>query len=131
MSLEYCESCNLDGNCSFQSQMKQIEACAVNRHNREKNKALQEEEMKNAKIEPAKPLYRVLVKYTKDKEAIVMFFDEPVEVNYNFLCGSVTVDTIPKDDESRKCLFLTHYGLIDYCQVSADIPIILPIKEEK
>ena len=123
MSLEYCESCNLDGNCSYQSQMKQIEACAVNKHNREK-------QMKTTKIEPVKPLYRVLVKYTKDKEAIVMFFDEPVEVNYNFLCGSVTVDTIAKEGENRKCLFITHYGLIDYCQVSADIPIILPGKEK-
>lgn len=125
----YCMGCSLEPMCGIahNNDVFAISYCDINRMTRQE----EEKAMKTTKIEPVKPLYRVLVKYTKDKEAIIMFFDEPVEVNYNFLCGSVTVDTIAKEGESRKCLFLTHYGLIDYCQVSADIPIILPIKEEK
>lgn len=123
MSLEHCEPCNFDGFCQKQKYPGHVRQCIINKGNREDSIM----KNKNPKIEPVKQPYKVLVKYTGEKEVIVMFFNEPVEIHYNFICGTVTVDTIVPDEEDSKCLFITHYALIDYCQVSVDLPVAEPL----
>ena len=61
---------------------------------------------------------KVFVKYTKDEQVTMMLFEGEVRVCYSFLSGSVSVE-----NGADECLFLTHYGLIDYIQVAAEEPI--------
>ena len=69
-------------------------------------------------IVPVKPLYRVLVKHTKDKENIIMMFDVPVHADYNLFNSMITLR-----DEKGTMLYFAHMDLIEYLQVFApDIP---------
>ena len=63
----------------------------------------------------AKSQYQVLVKFTKEKEAMLLMFDVPVHIIYSLLTSQVGIH-----NEKNECLFLANCALIDYCQILTD-----------
>ena len=69
--------------------------------------------------EKEKPkLHKVIIKFSEKKEEQVMFFEPYVNIRYNLVTGQMGIY-----DEPGNCLFLTHWSLVDYCQVATDLTI--------
>ena len=67
-------------------------------------------------IVETKPLYKVAIKYSKEKDERIMTFKSPVHIFYNILNSTIGI----YDDVPGNCLFLTKWNLVDYCQVLTD-----------
>lgn len=70
---------------------------------------------KTPTFQPVKPLYKAIVKFAKEKDAQMLFFDVPVHISWNMISGTISID-----DGKDKSLFLAHWNVVDYCQIATD-----------
>lgn len=74
--------------------------------------------MENNIIETKEPLHKVIIKFSGKKEEQVMFFEPDVHISNSLITGQVGIY-----DKAGNCLFLTHWNLVDWCQVATDLTI--------
>ena len=91
-----CKDCEMNGACGFQKRGNTWCDSGIRRS-------------------CTKLQYQVLVKFTKDKEAMLLMFDAPVHIVYSLLTSQVGIH-----NEKNECLFLANCALIDYCQILTD-----------